>query len=362
MGRHERKRRRALHGPPRERFDVCIVMLSALGDAVHVHPIVNAIARHRPDARVSWVMQPSIEPFVRGNGAVHEILPFDRAGGPGEFISFGHVMRGASGRRFDVVLVLQPYLKSAVVARLLPAEERIGLGADRARDLSWLLYDTRLPPGPVRHIQDTYAEFLAPLGVPHEPVEWALGPWKHERAWQRDFYASIDAPAAAIVVGTSKPEKDWSAERWAAVVDRLWEDHGLRAVLVGGRSAREVAAEQAILRLARHPPVSALGSGLRNLVPILDGAALVISPDTGPLHLSVALDRPVVSLIGFSDPGRVGPYRKFQDLVIDAFHDAGETHEPITMKHRAGRMARITVEQVMEKVARWETHYRDPRG
>jgi heptosyltransferase I len=187
-------------------------------------------------------------------------------------------------------------------------------------------------------------------------VEWKVGPWGDERAWQREFYATLDAPAAAIVVGTSKAEKDWPAERWAAVVDRLWEEHGLRAVLVGGRSPREVAAEETILRLARHRPVSALGSGLRRLVAILDGAALVLSPDTGPLHLAVALDRPVVSLMGYSNPKRVGPYRKFQDLVIDAYAEPGEAYAP-SMAHRSGRMARITVEQVMEKVARWRAHY-----
>ena len=87
-------------------------------------------------------------------------------------------------------------------------------------------------------------------------------------------------------------------------------------------------------------------------------AALVLSPDTGPLHLAVALDRPVVSLIGYSDPGRVGPYRKFHDLVIDAFHDPGESTTPITMAHRDGRVEHITVDEVMAKVRVWAQRYR----
>src|SRR5258707_11386705 len=91
-------------------------------------------------------------------------------------------------------------------------------------------------------------------------------------------------------------------------------DSGMRRVLVGGRSPREEQAERVILERARAKPVSALGSGLRKLVSIFDGAALVLSPDTGPLHISVALDKPVVSLIGYSNPKRVGPYRKFRDL------------------------------------------------
>ncbi|MGH9424457.1 MAG: glycosyltransferase family 9 protein, partial [Thermoanaerobaculia bacterium] len=101
----------------------------------------------------------------------------------------------------------------------------------------------------------------------------------------------------------------------------------------------------------------ALGSGLRNLVGILDASALVLSPDTGPLHMTVALDRPVISLIGYSDPRRTGPYRKFHDLIIDAFHDDGE-EDPITMQTRHDRMSRISVDDVAAKIALWSERYR----
>ena len=127
-------------------------------------------------------------------------------------------------------------------------------------------------------------------------------------------------------------------------------------MLVGGRSEREVHAERVIMERARHRPISALGSGLRRLVAILDGSALVLSPDTGPLHMSVALDRPVVSLIGYSNPKRVGPYRKFHDLMIDAYGEPGEDY-PISMENRLDRMGRITVADVMEKVEVWKRRY-----
>ena len=101
---------------------------------------------------------------------------------------------------------------------------------------------------------------------------------------------------------------------------------------------------------------SALGSGLRKLVGILDGAALVLSPDTGPLHMTVALNRPVVSLIAYSNPKRVGPYRRFHDLMIDAYGDPGEDY-PISMENRPGRMPRITVRDVLDRVERWRALY-----
>jgi heptosyltransferase I len=205
-------------------------------------------------------------------------------------------------------------------------------------------------------VQDQYFEFLTALGVPYEPVVWDLGPWPQERAWQHRFFEPLARPAAAIVVATSKPQKDWLPERWAEVVDALYEDFGLQPVLVGGRTERELAAERVIMERARHKPVSALGSGLRNLVGILDGSALVLAPDTGPLHMSVALDRPVVSLMGYTNPKRTGPYRRFHDLIADAYGDPGEDY-PISMENRPDRMSRITVRDVLDRVERWRAHY-----
>jgi heptosyltransferase I len=180
----------------------------------------------------------------------------------------------------------------------------------------------------------------------------------NEREWQRGFVSTFERPIASIVVATSKPQKDWLPERWAEVADALWHDFGLHPVLVGGRSPRETHAESVILQRARSgpPPHSALGSGLRNLVGILDASQLVLAPDTGPLHMSVALNRPTISLMGYTNPKRTGPYRRFHDLIVDAYGEPNENYG-ITMENRLDRMPRITVRDVLDKVERWRTHY-----
>ena len=336
---------------------VCIVMMSAVGDAVHVLPLVTALKRLDPAPHVTWVLQPGPATLVRGHPAVDDIVLFDRSAGARGFLD---VRRELQAREpFDVCLGLQVYFKAGLITSFVPAAVKVGFDRARARDANWLFTDAKIPPHPMQHVQDQYFEFLDAMGVPHEPVAWDIGPWPEERAWQREFFSTFDRPAAAIVVATSKPQKDWLPERWARVCDALVEAHGLQPVLVGGRSARELAAEAVIMREARHAPVSALGSGLRRLVSILDGSALVLSPDTGPLHVTVALDRPVVSLIGYSNPKRVGPYRKYHDLIIDAYGEPGEDY-PISMENRLDRMPRITVEQVLEKVDLWRARYAGP--
>jgi heptosyltransferase I len=342
-----------LETPPRR---IGIVMMSAVGDAVHVLPLLTALKRYTPDVHVTWVLQPGAASLVRGHWAVDEIIPFDRARG---WRAYPAVRRELARRRFDVVLALQVYFKAGIVTSFTRAPVKLGFDRTRARDLNWLFTTDRIPPREGQHVQDQYFEFLGALHIPHEPVTWDLGPWEHERAWQREFFTQFDRPIAPIVVATSKPEKDWMPERWADVSDALYSDFGLQPVLVGGKSQRELAAQQVILDRARVPVVSALGSGLRNLVGILDGSALVLSPDTGPLHMTVALDRPVVSLMGYTNPKRVGPYRRFHDLLIDAYGEPGEDY-PISMENRPGRMSRITVRDVLDRVERWRTRYAAP--
>ncbi len=337
---------------------VCIVMMSAVGDAVHVLPVITALKRANPSTHITWILQPGPATLVRGHPLVDEVLLFDRTAGLRGFMDLRRELRT---RAFDLVLGLQVYLKAGIVTGFTRAPVKLGFDRARARDANWLFTTNRIPPHPEgQHVQDQYFEFCDWCGVGHEPVDWGLGPWEEERAWQRDFFSTLERPAASIVVATSKPQKDWLPERWAEVCDALYADFGLQPVLVGGRSERELRAEQVIMSRARHKPVSALGSGLRRLVSIFDGAALVLSPDTGPLHISVALDRPVVSLIGYSNPRRVGPYRKFRDLMIDAYGEPGEDY-PVSMENRTGRMSRISVAQVLDRVQLWHRQFRAAR-
>ena len=329
-------------------------MLSALGDTVHVLPVVNAIRRQHAAAHITWVLQPGPASLVRGHPAVDDIVLFERGRGLRAFLA---VRRELASRSFDVVLNLQVYFKAGIITGFTRAPVRLGFDRARARDANWLFTTHRIPPHAAQHVQDQYFEFLTWLGVPHEPVSWGIGPWAHERDAQRAFFARFDRPVAAIVAATSKPGKDWMPERIAAVCDAMYGDFGLQPVLVGGQSRREQAAERIVRETARVPVVSALGSGLRNLVGILDGSTVVLAPDTGPMHIAVALDRPVISLVGYTNPKRTGPYRRFGDLLIDAYGDPGEDY-PISMEYRKNRMSRITVADVVEKLRVWDARYR----
>jgi heptosyltransferase I len=332
---------------------ICIVMMSAIGDAVHVLPVVTALKRHDPSSKITWILQPGPASLVRGHPDVDEILVFEKSRGWRGMLD----LRSELARReFDLVIDLQVYIKAGLVTAFTRAPVKLGFDKARARDMNWLFTNERIPPHAPQHVQDQYLEFLAALGVPAEPLAWKLGPWESEAALRERVLAALPRPFATLVIGATHAEKEWLPERWAELAGALRSDFGLEPVLAGGRSAREMETAR-LIDAAGARTHSTLGVPLRDLVAILDASELVISLDTAPLHMSVALERPVIALMGYNNPKRVGPYRRYHDLIVDAYGDPGEDY-PISYAHRLGRMPRITVRDVLERVARWSASYR----
>ncbi len=332
--------------PPKE---ICIVMLSAIGDAVHVLPVANALKRAWPETRITWVIQPVPHRLVAGHPAIDEFIVFRRRSGWRAWTSYRDLRRAWAGRSFDLLLGLQVYFKAGLITALAPARVKMGFDRARARDAQWLFTNLRVPARPQQHVQDQYFEFLHALGIDERPVTWGLDFTAEERAAQRAFFDGLAEPACAVVVGTSKLEKNWSPEGYARVLEAVEERHGLRPVIVGGPSAVERAIADEVMRRTRARVVDALGDDIRRLAWILDGSALLISPDTGPLHIGRALGTPSVGLFGYTNPKRTGPYRAYEDLVVDGYAEYPGEDYPLTHHYRDG-MKRVTVEAVLEKV------------
>lgn len=322
-----------------------IVMMSALGDTVHVLPLLDALKRHAPTTHVTWVLQPGPAEMVEGHPHVDDRVIFRRHLGLG---AYADVRRQLRGRRFDLVLNLQVYFKAGIVTSLTRAPVKLGFDLARARDLNWLFTTHRIKTHPPQHVQDQYFEFLDAIGVPHGEPRWLLAPSAEERARARALVAEAEGPLVGLVVATSKPEKNWRPEKWAELVRRLTSESAARCVLLGGNAPYETSAAEAILRQTDGAPINAMGRGLRGLLGLLDACDLVISPDTGPFHMAVAMNIPAIGLYGYTNPKRLGPYRRFTDLLIDAYGDPGQSY-PVSMQMRPGRMDRITVEMVMER-------------
>jgi len=339
--------------PPRE---ICIVMLSAIGDAVHVLPVANALKRAWPECRITWIAQPAARTLAEGHAAIDDFVVFRRRRGLDAWLAFHELMGEVKDRHFDLLLGLQVYAKAGLITALVPARTKVGFDRARARDGQWLVTNARIPARGQRHVQDQYLEFLDYLGVNPEPVTWDITFTREERVAQEHFFGTIDRPVCSVVLGTSKVEKNWDVEGYVEVVGALDREHGFQPVLIGGPSSAERRiADEVIARSGAHV-VDTLGDDLRRLMWIIDGSALVISPDTGPLHIATALRTPVVSLFGHTNPKRTGPYRFCEDLVVDGYAEyPGEVY-PISPARRNG-MERVRADEVLSMVRRAVARY-----
>jgi heptosyltransferase I len=331
---------------------VCIVMLSALGDTVHVLPVINALKRHAPSVRITWVLEAAGARLMTGHPLVDEIVVHGK--GAGALLRLRETMKG---RRFDLLIDLQVAFKAGLATLMIPADVKLGFDRARARDANWLFTNTRIPPHEPQHVQDQYFEFLRLLRIDPEPVQWQLGPWAGETSVREKLLSSADRDVVTLALATTWEEKNWIPERWAELAAKLYREHGLQPVLAGSSSATERAIERVIVEQSGVPIISTLGCSLRNLVGVLYESVLVITPDTAPLHMSVALGTPAIALMGYTNPRRVGPYRCFHDLMVDAYTDEGE-YGTAALQYRAGRMATIEVGDVMERVRIWAERYR----
>ena len=338
-----------LQRPPRR---VALVLLSAIGDVVHAMPVATSLRRAWPDCRLTWVIQPTGRELVRPMPDVSEFLTFRRRSGMAGLREFLDFRERVAGRRFDLVVDLQVYLKAGLLTWMLDAPVKLGFDRARSRDLNGLFVTHRIPPHEPQHVQDQYFEFLEHLGVP-VVEEWDFAFSPEEREARRRFFSELDGPALAVVLKTTREGKDWILERYARVLEVAREELGLVPVLVGSEAPAERAAAEEVCRRCRVEPVVALRNDLRRLAWILDGSALYLGPDTGPLHVADALGTPTVGLYGYTDPKRVGPYRpEFRELVVDAYTrpDESASERAPSMDFRPGQMERITVEDVLEKL------------
>lgn len=329
---------------------VLIVMLSALGDAVHVLPLLNALKAHQSELEITWIIQPVPHELVAQHPNVDRFELFQRVRGR---LLAGELRRASSAlsaHSFDLAIGLQVYLKAGLLLWGSGARLRLGFDWARARDAQWLFSTHRIPARPAAHVQDQYFEFLDYLGVPRGPLSWGLDLTEAEKASRTKYFADFSRPVCGIVLGTSKTEKNWSPEGYARVVAALESDFGMDVLLLGGPSDVEGAAARRIEELLKRRVAQGLGPGVRRLLWQISGCDLLISPDTGPLHMARALEVPVVGLYGFTNPKRTGPYRKFTELVVDGFAHSPDEDYGVASPNRPGGMRRVTVDAVLAKV------------
>ena len=279
-------------------MEILFVKLGAMGDVVNTLPLAITL-KERLGARIHWLVEPLSLPLVAEHPAVDETILFERRRWAG---SMRKVVKAVRARRYDIVLDLQRTIKSGSFSLAARGMRRIGFDKARCKELTWLFPFERIrPQDPKRHMLRQYLEFAEHLGVMDAETRWDIPVSGTHRFQLPEQYLVLN-------IGATKTANKWTVQGFADLARQAEKRFGVTSVLTGGPEDRAMAQE--IVRLGDSGLINLAGATtLLELKEVLARARAVVSCDTGPMHLAVALGRDVIALFGPADPRRTGPFK-----------------------------------------------------
>jgi len=290
-----------------------LVRLGALGDIVHAIPVAAALRRAFPAARIDWLVSAKHRAILDLVPVIDRRLVIDDRGEGTGGTSLLEVVREVRRSRYDVALDLQGLLKSALLARISGATRVIGFTARHLRErLARPFYTDVYDPGgggiydarDTRHVVELNLGLLAPLGVSAATPEFPIDRIDSEAA--RQMAEGTGGRYALLNPGAAWPNKRWPPARLGAVAVALRERHGLMSVALWGPGERALAED--VVSHAGGAAVLSPQTTIADVVALARGAAVLVSGDTGPMHLGAAVGTPIVGIYGPTRPERNGPW------------------------------------------------------
>lgn len=319
-----------------------------------VLPLLHSLRQTLPQVEITWVIGESVYPIVEGFPGVR-FIPISK---PRHWRDYRNLRARLHNEYFDVVLCLQASLRTNLIYPLLQAPIKIGYDYGRARDGQWLFTTHRIPFARL-HLVDSFLSFLIPLGISERVIRWELPISADARTWARSIRRDgTRARLLAVNPSASKPERNWPVDRFIKVLRSVQQQQSVRIVLTGGPGEMERARCQQISEGLIDPAINLCGqTNPMQLAAILAEADALLAPDTGPVHIAVAVGTPVIGLYAVAPPELSGPYQQFAG-VVNCFPEAVRhilAKDPAkiawgTRVHDAAAMNLVSVAAVLEKL------------
>ncbi len=300
---------------------MCLLRLSALGDVTHVVPLVRTLQAARPDTPIHWIIDKAGHKLLDGLPGV-TFHAYDKKSG---MAGVKELRRQLPPGRFKALLQMQVAFRANLLSAFIPAERRIGYDRSRSKDLHGLFINERIPDRPGIHVLDAIGSFCEPLGLRQTEVSWDLAVPQSAYEWAAAQWQDDGRPVLMISPCSSHVRRNWYADRYAAVANHAAQ-RGWQVVLCGGRSELERSMADAIQAQLHTPALDLVGKDtLKQLPALLARANLVMTPDSGPMHIANAMGAKVLGLHAASNPNRSGPYSD-RRYCVDRYDDAARKY------------------------------------
>ena len=300
---------------------ILIVKLSAIGDVIHTLPALNAIRSHYPEAHITWLVEEAASDLVKNHLALDRVIVSKRKSwlkklkrfdldAVGEIFAFIRELRDTS---YDLIIDFQALLKSGILIGFARGRRKIGFGKGMEHmEHSYLFLNERIPAVSMEHhALKRSMMLLNALGIQGEKVEYHLPIGSKDRQSAGRLINRHGLEQADLIIAINPvakwETKLWAIDRFAKLADRLIDTYNAEIFFTG--SMEDSGTIQDILSGMSRKAFNFAGlSTLKVLAALYERADLVISTDTGPMHIATATETPVVALFGPTAPWRTGPY------------------------------------------------------
>jgi lipopolysaccharide heptosyltransferase I len=294
--------------------NILIIRLGSLGDIIHAIPAAAAIRRSFPHASIDWLVDGRHREVLEFVPVLTRRIQVDTSNAA----SLWSVLRKLRRTRYDVALDLQGLLKSAVLARLSGASRVIGFPTEILREPAARFFYTETAGDASPHVIDKNLSMLKALGVRMPDVEFPLEHGEVRIVAEARSRLGIGAGDRFAILnpGAAWPNKRWPPVYFAEVSRELEKRHQLRSLVLWGPGEEHIA--EAVSAASHRTAAVSPPTSIADVMSLMRTAALVISGDTGPLHIAAASGTPIVGIFGPTDPRRNGPWSE-DDVVVSRY-------------------------------------------
>ena len=341
------------NSPPKH---ICIIRLSHIGDTCHTLAVIRSIQDYWPSTKITWIIG-KVEVELMQNIPDINFIIFDKNKG---LHAYKDIKNQLKNIHFDIALCLHASMRANPIYRLLNTPILLGFDFYRAKDWQWLFTNCRIKSKENAHIQDSMLAFTKHIGIPKSLPRWDIPIPQKDLSFAMKYTNSDQRILTISPCSTQRLRnyRNWHPMNYANITMNAQKLFNCKVILTGGNSLIEKKFGHEISRLCNGQVTNLIGkTNLRQLAAIINHSDILISPDSGPVHIANALGTPVIGLYATSNPNRTGPYNN-RHLVVNAYPEAvkhflGKKIEQIRFGKRVrspGAMALIKTNDVLNQI------------
>ncbi len=345
-----------MKGVELNRKKILVTFLMHLGDLTLTTPFIRALREAAPDSHITMLVDEKLKDVVLHNPCLDEVITIDKKGRDNSILALLSCAHNLGKMQFDILINLHPNERCSFICAMTKVGKRIGC-------TNWLFkpwFDVLTPLDRKKHAADMYLDVLTQLGVnelKHRGLE--IFPGSENKAVADAFWKEHGImPEDKLVgfnIGSAVETKRWAPERFAEVADTL-AGKGYRSVFFGGTMDEEMVRE-AVSHMRTKPVIATGHFSIGQLAAAMRRCSLIVTNDSGPMHVAISQRVPIVAMYGPSHPDLYGPYTRLATIVTAEPPcpgcAAGMKHHCDDPQYNMRCMKELTVKQVLDACGKW---------